>query len=264
MVHAAQPPSNSKAPRLGAVEREWRCPTFPACSLFGRIFASRWVGERGFPRLVAVAHGADHHTICLALRPTNLDLDIGGCTIHPSSVMPGIAPGSSAHAFLCDPCDFRHSGFRTGYWLPAARNWRFIPGEMKDLQVIQGSKNDAVITKLTQAFPAAHAARGDLYRGYVGGIASPVVTRLVTSPGDGPAVVKARSVDGFSKWRLKRTLDFIDVHLAEPNLAQHLRQLHGLCNDRGDVATASFVENWTAEGESRVWFLFEATQGTPQ
>lgn len=47
-------------------------------------------------------------------------------------------------------------------------------------------------------------------------------------------------------------------------LAFHLKQTHDLCDEHGDVATASLTENWIDEAERRVWFLFEAgrTQGT--
>ena len=32
------------------------------------------------------------------------------------------------------------------------------------------------------------------------------------------------------------------------------------CDELGDVATASLLENWIDETERRVWFLFEATR----
>jgi starvation-inducible DNA-binding protein len=40
----------------------------------------------------------------------------------------------------------------------------------------------------------------------------------------------------------------------------HLREAHGLCDEAGDVATASLIETWIDEAERRVWFLFEATR----
>jgi starvation-inducible DNA-binding protein len=43
-------------------------------------------------------------------------------------------------------------------------------------------------------------------------------------------------------------------------LAGYMRELHGLCDEHGDVATASLLENWIDETENRVWFLFEATR----
>lgn len=42
-------------------------------------------------------------------------------------------------------------------------------------------------------------------------------------------------------------------------LAANLRGTHGLCDDHGDVASASLLENWIDEAERRTWFLFEAT-----
>jgi starvation-inducible DNA-binding protein len=41
-------------------------------------------------------------------------------------------------------------------------------------------------------------------------------------------------------------------------LVANMRETHGLCDERGDVATASLLENWIDETEQRTWFLFEA------
>jgi starvation-inducible DNA-binding protein len=43
-------------------------------------------------------------------------------------------------------------------------------------------------------------------------------------------------------------------------LAANLRETHGLCDEHGDVATASLIENWIDEAERRTWFLFEASR----
>jgi starvation-inducible DNA-binding protein len=43
-------------------------------------------------------------------------------------------------------------------------------------------------------------------------------------------------------------------------LAAHLRETHDLCDGYGDVASASFLENWIDEVERRIWFLFESTR----
>ena len=42
------------------------------------------------------------------------------------------------------------------------------------------------------------------------------------------------------------------------DLTQRMREVHGLCDEHGDLATASLLENWIDEAERRVWFLFEA------
>jgi starvation-inducible DNA-binding protein len=40
-----------------------------------------------------------------------------------------------------------------------------------------------------------------------------------------------------------------------------MRAVHSLCDDAGDVATASLLENWIDQAQRRIWFLFEATRG---
>jgi len=53
-------------------------------------------------------------------------------------------------------------------------------------------------------------------------------------------------------------LDMI-AELREDNatLTQRMREVHTLCDEAGDVATASLLENWIDEAEKRVWLLFE-------
>src|SRR3984893_2724187 len=71
--------------------------------------------------------------------------------------------------------------------------------------------------------------------------------------------------------RLKRVLDndaeFVTpqdmlAELREDNkeLTARLSETHDLCDEHGDVATASLIENWIDEAERRTWFLFETTR----
>ena len=43
-------------------------------------------------------------------------------------------------------------------------------------------------------------------------------------------------------------------------LSARLREVHGVCDEGGDVATASLIEVWIDETERRTWFLFETTR----
>src|SRR5215831_8418969 len=43
-------------------------------------------------------------------------------------------------------------------------------------------------------------------------------------------------------------------------LAARMRETHDLCDEHGDVATASLIEVWIDEAERRTWFLFEASR----
>jgi len=55
------------------------------------------------------------------------------------------------------------------------------------------------------------------------------------------------------------------AELREDNqkLVAEMRQVHNVCDEYHDVATASLLEVWIDETERRVWFLFEATRGGP-
>lgn len=50
------------------------------------------------------------------------------------------------------------------------------------------------------------------------------------------------------------------AELREDNmaLAANMRETHDVCDEHGDVATASLLENWIDQTEKRIWFLFEA------
>jgi starvation-inducible DNA-binding protein len=78
-----------------------------------------------------------------------------------------------------------------------------------------------------------------------------------------------RSVGQIS--RLQRVLDndaeyvspldmLSEVREDNMRLTAHMRQVHNLCDERGDVATASMLEVWIDEAEKRVWYLFEASR----
>src|SRR5580704_2487901 len=43
-------------------------------------------------------------------------------------------------------------------------------------------------------------------------------------------------------------------------LSASMREAHGVCDEHGDVASASLLETWIDETERRTWFLFESTR----
>src|SRR6516165_9280432 len=52
------------------------------------------------------------------------------------------------------------------------------------------------------------------------------------------------------------------AELREDNqqLVSRMREAHNVCDEHGDVATASLIEVWIDEAERRVWFLYETTR----
>ena len=43
-------------------------------------------------------------------------------------------------------------------------------------------------------------------------------------------------------------------------VAGRMRAAHAVCDEHGDVATASLLENWVDEAEHRTWYLFETSR----
>lgn len=71
--------------------------------------------------------------------------------------------------------------------------------------------------------------------------------------------------------RLQRLLDNNSDYVAATDMLSELRhdnlqlamrlcEAHGLCDEHGDVASASLIETWIDEAEGRAWFLLEAGQ----
>jgi len=51
-----------------------------------------------------------------------------------------------------------------------------------------------------------------------------------------------------------------ELHEDEKAMVLRMRAVHALCDEEGDVATASLLENWIDQSQRRAWFLFEATR----
>jgi starvation-inducible DNA-binding protein len=71
--------------------------------------------------------------------------------------------------------------------------------------------------------------------------------------------------------RLQRVLDndadyvtpldmLAELRTDNMELTARMRETHGLCDEHGDVASASLLETWIDEAEQRIWFLFEASR----
>ena len=93
-----------------------------------------------------------------------------------------------------------------------------------------------------------------------------------------PIAERARKIGGFTIRSIgqiakqQRILDndaeYVDAKdmLAElrddnKQLTGIMRQVHNVCDEHNDVATASLLENWIDQTEQRTWFLFESTRG---
>ncbi|WP_446743141.1 Dps family protein [Silvibacterium acidisoli] len=51
-----------------------------------------------------------------------------------------------------------------------------------------------------------------------------------------------------------------ELHEDEKAMVLSMRACHEVCDEAGDVATASLLENWIDQTQRRAWFLFETTR----
>ncbi len=90
-----------------------------------------------------------------------------------------------------------------------------------------------------------------------------------------PVAERVRKMGGTLRSSLQRVLDN-DAEYVTPldmlaelrndnmQLVAHMRAAHGVCDEYGDIATASLLEVWIEETERRVWFLFEASRSSKE
>ncbi|HEV3144477.1 MAG TPA: DNA starvation/stationary phase protection protein [Gemmataceae bacterium] len=83
----------------------------------------------------------------------------------------------------------------------------------------------------------------------------------------GGSTIKSIGQIGREQRVLDNDADYVDpedmlAELCEDNktLAARLREVHNVCEEYRDIATASLIEVWIDETERRTWFLFEASQ----
>lgn len=83
----------------------------------------------------------------------------------------------------------------------------------------------------------------------------------------GAGTLKSISQIGKLQHILDNSADFVSpidmlAELREDNqqLAARMRATHTVCDDGGDMASASILENWIDQAEERVWVLFEAAR----
>jgi AraC family transcriptional regulator len=226
------PPSN--APLFVTMESEWRrlAKTSPNAALPDRIVASRWIDERTQPREENIDHGADHYMICLALRSTNLDVVVEGRTTHTGPVQCGMiqicAPGVRATALLRAPCDFLHLRVAIPFLTARYQELGVLPWRHDQFSNHFGFGRDTAITTLTQAILDARTPAGELCTEYVNSIALAIVTRLAMSHEVWRVRDRSCRVCELPKWRLKRAVDYVEAHLAEPIQLCHMANAAGL------------------------------------
>jgi AraC family transcriptional regulator len=214
-----------------AEESQWRVRPRRSASAYAapRVIATRWrkFGEETEEASAVTAD--DWHVIGIALRSANLRLSVAGRAVLDGAAMPGTAlvagPGDAARCLFRGPCDELH--------LHAPGNLiAECAGELPDRQPARLFSRaapipDPTVERLAWTLLGAENIGGSVGQLYADCIGIAIIARLLSAapanaPGDGP------KVSPLPRWRLKRAMDYVEAHLADPVSLADLASATGL------------------------------------
>jgi AraC family transcriptional regulator len=200
------------------METTWRQPAGRADRTGApRVMVSRWRSFADETRQVEAKTDDDGHLVKILLRTMNFSLHINGKCVHDGVGMPGMVhvtePGASARCLFRGAFDTLHlhvSNALIDECLPDVVN---RPRPL--LTIRSGLTSDATIERLARSLLAAEQHRGSLGPLYTDCIGVAILTLLLSAAQtDGGA--GGPSSSGLVKWRLRRTIEYIETHLGEP------------------------------------------------
>ena len=174
----------------------------------------------------------DCHVIGIALRGMQVRLSVCGRPAQEGGVAPGAllvtGPGISAHCVFQGPFDEIHLHVPNGLIRECADD---MPNRQPPaLPPEEPPSRDPAVERLGRALLEAKGISGPVAQLYIDGISTAIIARLLSRRSRmGTA---ERGVTGLARWRLKRTVDYVEAHLAEPRdpcrsaLAAGLTRMH--------------------------------------
>jgi AraC family transcriptional regulator len=202
-------------------ESEWRRPQILGESGVNsaRLIASRWRNPKSETRAETAESPADYYTIAIAIRRTILQLSISGRLVHDGLVTAGMLqvcdPGERIRGIFHAPSDFLHLHvpsqiiaelYKKAEALPYCGGVTFDPCFFRD----------ASIERLGRTLVATEATGAGLERLHVDYLCLAIVARILRLRSNRGPLSAPRGVVALPKWRLKRVVDYIEAHIAEP------------------------------------------------
>jgi AraC-like DNA-binding protein len=199
-------------------ERAWRA--LPRGLALGAsepsVVATRWLAFNERSQEFAAETPGDRHIVKIVLRSASLRLAVAGRAIVDGGVTPGLfhvtPPAVPARCLFRGSYDVLHLHIPNDLVAEYARD---LLGEgIRALGAVSDPGNDPVVERLGRALLAADEFGGSLGQLYADCVGIAIVARLAARCGARPS---GRSPPkGLPRWQLKRAIDFVESHLAEP------------------------------------------------
>ncbi|HVE09336.1 MAG TPA: AraC family transcriptional regulator [Paraburkholderia sp.] len=215
-------------------EQHWRCPASePAAAAlpYGDVLVARWTHSEAEPLEASHSGYADYHCIALNLKCATLRFEHAGRTVVSGRVTAGAvqvtAPGVPVAVRFESPVDALHLFVSQA---ALAECFEDLFGHAHAGEVVLADPRilrDPTLERLAQALAVSHstdAAAGKLFTDSVSlAIVSRLVSRHFTI-----AARPAREASALPQWRMRRTIDFIEAHLADAIGLAEMAQSAGL------------------------------------
>jgi AraC-like DNA-binding protein len=181
------------------------------------VIPSRWSSFA--PRVAEcdAQTGADCHLVKIVLREMDIRLTVDDLTVHDGVVRPGAfhvtPPGAAVRCLFRGPYEVIHLHVRNALIAGCAQEMSGRPPTT--FCPPAAFARDMEVERLGSALLGSVRLPGAFGRLYVDSICTAIVARLLATAPLAPTDRRSRLAE-LPRWRLKRAIDYLENHLAEP------------------------------------------------
>jgi AraC-like DNA-binding protein len=214
-------------------ERVWRQPPLldSAFTHVSKGLASRWTNPASSSHETHATALPEHYTVALALRRTNASFSVAGGTIHSGDIASGmshvLSPGESVSAIFRSPCDFIHLFLPKGV-MEQCYEQLGVAGQYEQPKFSPQFQRCATVEPLIRSLANIPPGGPAVAQLYIQGVSLAVAAQLILSHRPPYQTGEKLKIPPLPKWRLKRTLDYIEANIAEPITLPALAKCAGL------------------------------------
>jgi AraC family transcriptional regulator len=220
--------ANSSSISIIADEPQWRLRPHRAGEA-PMVTATRWRSLDHTTLEVSTETSGDCHVVAIVLRTENVRFSVSGRTVHVGIAMPGMLhvtePAAFAHCVFHGPFDVLHLHVPNSLIAELGRD--VCGRETATLCARKSPMKDAAIASLAQALLSVGRIGGAFGQLYADAVGITIAARLLapTYRGDLSERPKAAAL---AKWRLRRTLEYVEANLGESVRLADMASVTGL------------------------------------